>query len=414
MNVWYVSLYEPLPLGGDGIKPMRSSYICRALTSRGISVELWIPSFEHIHHINYKSRQSFWADCLNASVQYMKSLGYKKDVSIRRLLNNKLLAIEFKHLASSKLKPDLIIMQIPALELAYAVSEYCVKNSIPYVVDIRDPWPENYKRYFPSKFMFLYKYLFFFAERDLASILSSASGITAVSKAYLDWAIVKSPGHKPPAKVFNIGFPVNSSNIVLPEHNRPELVIFFAGSFASNIDFEMLVAVGSKLVDNGIDHISFRIAGKGALNPGILTALKGLKNVTLLGWLDSDCLAREMRSADVGILLYNGSAMQSLPNKPFEYMGYGLALLNPLSGEMNDIIRDKNIGLNYNPLNPDSLYDMIKTLDKSRGLLAKMRANSLAAAVSDYDTSSIYSSFPPFLNNVMEYFYARAKKTKGN
>jgi glycosyltransferase involved in cell wall biosynthesis len=409
MNVWYVSLYEPLPLCGKGVKPMRSSYICRALASRGISVELWIPSFEHIHHINYSSRHSFSADCLNVSVQYMKSIGYKKDVSARRFLNNKLLAREFKQLASIKSKPDLVITQIPALELAYAVSKYCVQNSIPYVVDIRDPWPENYKRYFPSRLLFLYKYLFFFAERDLASVLSSASGITAVSKAYLDWAILKSHMRNLPSKVFNIGFPASEDNREISENNREGLVIFFAGSFASNIDFELLITVAHKLSDNGYDHISFRIAGKGSLSLDIHSTLEKMKNISLLGWLDSGSLIQEMHSADVGILLYNCSAMQSLPNKPFEYMAHGLALLNPLSGEMSDIVKNKNIGLNYNPLN-DSLYYAIIDLNTRRDLLFKMRVNSFNAAINDYDTSLIYSSFPPFLNNVMEYFYARTEK----
>lgn len=409
MNVWYVSLYEPLPLCGKGVKPMRSSYICRALTLSGISVELWIPSFEHIHHINYSSRQSFWVDCLNASVQYMKSIGYKKDVSVRRYLNNKLLAWEFKKLASSKFKPDLIITQIPALELAYAVSQYCVKNSIPYVVDIRDPWPENYKRYFPSKLRFLYKYLFFFAERDLASILSSASGITAVSKAYLDWAILKSHMRNLPSKVFNIGFPVSENKRKVSKNNRENLVIFFAGSFASNIDFELLISVARKLSDNGCNHISFRIAGKGSLSLDIYSTLEKMKNISLLGWLDPDKLSQEMHSADIGILLYNCSAMQSLPNKPFEYMAHGLALLNPLSGEMSDIVKNKDVGLNYNPLN-DSLYHAIVSLDSRRDLLFKMRVNSFKAAINDYNTNLIYSSFQPFLNIVMEHFNARTKK----
>lgn len=411
MNIWYVSLYEPLPLCGKGVKPMRSSYICRALTSSGISVELWIPSFEHIHHINFSSRHSFWADCLNSSVQYMKSIGYKKDVSVRRFLNNKLLAREFKQLASIKSKPDLIITQIPALELASAVSKYCVQNSIPYVVDIRDPWPENYKRYFPSRLLFLYKYLFLFAERDLASILSSSAGITAVSKAYLDWAISKSHTRNLPAKVFNIGFPVNGHPRELSEHNRDNLVIFFAGSFASNIDFELLIATAHRLVDNGYKNISFRIAGKGSLSLDIYSALEKMKNIFLLGWLDADSLAQEMRSADIGILLYNCSAMQSLPNKPFEYMAYGLALLNPLSGEMFNVVKNKNIGLNYDSLDPDSLYGKIIDLNTRRDLLFKMRSNAFNAATNDYDTSLIYSSFPPFLNNVMEYFYARREKS---
>ena len=409
MNVWYISLYEPLPLCGKGVKPMRSSHICRSLTLTGISVELWIPSFEHIHHINYSSRKSFWVDCLNASVQYMKSIGYKKDVSIRRYLNNKLLAYEFKKLASNKLKPDLVITQIPALELAYAVSRYCVKNSIPYVVDIRDPWPENYKRYFPSKLRFLYKYLFFFSERDLSYILSSASGITAVSKAYLDWAILKSQMRKLPSKVFNIGFPVSKKEIKISKNNRNSLVIFFAGSFASNIDFKLLISVAHKLSHNGYNHISFRIAGKGSLSSENFAILNKMKNISLLGWLDPDKLSKEMQSSDIGILLYNSSAMQSLPNKPFEYMAHGLALLNPLSGEMSDIVKNKDIGLNYNPLN-DSLYHAIIKLDRRRELLFKMRVNSFNAAINDYDTNLIYSNFPPFLNIVMEHFNNGTKK----
>jgi glycosyltransferase involved in cell wall biosynthesis len=407
MNIWYLSLYEPLPIGGKGIKPMRSSHICRALSSNGISVELWIPSFEHIHHINFSSRQSFWSDFLNSSVQYMKSIGYKKDVSLRRLLNNKLLAREFKQLALTKPKPDLVITQIPALELASTVSKYCLQNSIPYVVDIRDPWPENYKRYFPSRFVFLYKYFFFFSEKEVVSILSSASGITAVSEAYLNWAISKSHSINLPAKVFNIGFPVSKHYKKIRKHNRKSLVIFFAGSFASNIDFELLILTAQRLLDNGYYDISFRIAGKGALDIATYSILKKMKNIFLLGWLDSDSLSQEMRSADIGILLYNSTAMQSLPNKPFEYMAHGLALLNPLSGEMFSIVKNKNIGLNYDSGVSDSLYNKILNFNANRGLLLEMRGNAFNAANKDYDTDIIYSRLTPFLNNIMENYNAR-------
>ena len=76
---------------------------------------------------------------------------------------------------------------------------------------------------------------------------------------------------------------------------------------------------------------------------------------------------------------------------------------------MSDIVKNKDIGLNYNPLN-DSLYHAIIKLDRRRELLFKMRVNSFNAAINDYDTNLIYSNFPPFLNIVMEHFNNGTKK----
>ena len=40
MRIWYVSLYEPLPIGGSGIRKMRTGLLTDARAAKGHEAEL--------------------------------------------------------------------------------------------------------------------------------------------------------------------------------------------------------------------------------------------------------------------------------------------------------------------------------------------------------------------------------------
>src|ERR1035441_5445576 len=116
MDIWYVTLYEPLPIGGVGIRLMRSGLIANALVKAGHRVELWLPGFEHVHHRHFRKESVTEKLNANYTVQYIKGCGYKNDTSIRRLIHNRQVAREFARLANNRSElPDLIITQVPSL-----------------------------------------------------------------------------------------------------------------------------------------------------------------------------------------------------------------------------------------------------------------------------------------------------------
>ena len=207
MYIWYVSLYEPLPIDGIDVRKMRTGWICNSLLEEKSLVELWIPGFDHIKHEHFKKESANEIIRDGFSVQYLKGIGYETDTSPKRFFHNKYLANEFRRISSSrKIIPDLIITQIPSLELAEEVIKFAKKHKIPSIVDIRDLWPDIYKRLLPSKLDWLYKVLFFKEILRLKFILKNCTEITAISSDYLKWGEKYSKRKIKSSNIFYIGY----------------------------------------------------------------------------------------------------------------------------------------------------------------------------------------------------------------
>ena len=54
MFIWYVSLYEPVPLRSKEVRPMRSGMLTEQMINDGHNVELWLPGFDHVHLKQFK------------------------------------------------------------------------------------------------------------------------------------------------------------------------------------------------------------------------------------------------------------------------------------------------------------------------------------------------------------------------
>ena len=47
LKIWVLQTGEPLPLDGDGVRPMRAMNLCNSLREAGHEVILWSSAFEH-------------------------------------------------------------------------------------------------------------------------------------------------------------------------------------------------------------------------------------------------------------------------------------------------------------------------------------------------------------------------------
>ena len=94
-------------------------------------------------------------------------------------------------------------------------------------------------------------------------------------------------------------------------------------------------------------------------------------------------LASFTSDADIGVLSIQGinqSKFNALPNKMFEYINGGLALVASNLPEMRRLIDEYNMGLVYTDGNIDELADSINKLVNNYGLLKKFKINSRICA----------------------------------
>ena len=408
MKIWIVTIYEPLPLMDPSVRPMRCGMMVKSLHKAGHEVELWTSAFDHIQH-RYIENSSCIEKIVNGvTLQYIWGCGYTSDISPKRWFHFRKLAKEFKRIAESKTeKPDLIITQIPSLELAEAVVDYGKDYLVPVIVDIRDPWPDVYLRILTPSIRKYFQWLVFLERKRLQKILRMANAVIAVSKTYLSWGLEQvSRKELDIDKVFYIGYP--ELRQISGDYDRDRLnfykkceikdkdfIILFSGTFcgASDYDWSTVVKVLKKISVKYNENIKLIIAGKGDNEGGFKRLIRNLANIKFIGWLESKELSLLLSIANLGILPFANRAQMSLSNKPFEYMAAGLPLLNSLKGELWSLIHENKIGKCYEAGNVGQLYDAICWFIEHPGETRKMGENARKLFENNFTESKIYNNF---------------------
>ena len=140
MNIWLVTIGEPLPSYKES-KKLRTGMLAERLVARGHSVLLFASAFDHFKKQWLYDKDTRIVQGKNYQLQVLKGTGYKKNISLKRFRDHRIIARKFSELAPHLPKPDIIISSLPPHDLAYHVARFARQNKIPVLVDIRDPWP---------------------------------------------------------------------------------------------------------------------------------------------------------------------------------------------------------------------------------------------------------------------------------
>lgn len=409
MRVWLLHIGEQLPMD-SGARAARYSLLARALEEQDHEVLRWVPTFCHVvkrHRFRHDARVRVTE---RYAIQLVHSPGYRRNVSLSRLNAYRVLGQRFRQLAAQEPQPDVIVAAIPSLEWADAAVEYGAANGVPVVVDVRDLWPDVLLNALPKSLRPIGRPLLLPYERMARRACTGAAAIVGVSQSYLDWGLERAArGRRENDFVVPIGYmPELISNESLQANvarlkalgvdpSRP--ICFFGGLFERSYDLETVIDTARRLEAAG-SAAQFVLCGNGSKMPALKQQAAGLRNVVFLGWIDVTLLQTVASISAIGLCAYASDALQSLPNKPFEYMAAGLPVVSSLRGELATMIEREKIGVTYRAGDAASLARCLTDLLSEPNKRCAMGANAYNAWSKQYRSEHIYSKFAKHLSTL--------------
>ena len=107
--------------------------------------------------------------------------------------------------------------------------------------------------------------------------------------------------------------------------------------------------------------------------------------------VEPDQIVPTLRAYDVGVVIDRPLALNNevtLPNKLFEYLMAGLAVVAPDFGALRDFVEGERVGLTFESDRPASLAAALTTLARDRRLLEELRRRARRAAVERYNAEA--------------------------
>lgn len=391
LTVWIINPYGNIP--GEGWRDYRSTLIAKALTAVGHRVVWWISNFEHR---SKTFRSPGWEDIHvnpNFMIRVVPSTPYTSHISLGRIRYEKTFARRLCERAAESDNPDIIILAEPALFVSPFVLKLIRQWKIKLVVDILDLWPELFHIALPMWLAKMGRLIFFPLYMRRAALFKRADAIVSATKDYLD--VAQRIVDKPISAVVYLGVDVYGiqagmlASDILPEALRErqkaprELWAIYAGTLGNNYDIPTIL-LAAELLAAKVCPVTILIAGDGPLKSEVLAAIerKNLKNLIYVGSLSAQAITQLYGHCDIALSTYIAGSTVSMPLKAYDYIAAGLPIVNSLDRELGSIIREKHIGLQYEPQNPVSLSEAIQKLAGNLEMRKEMSENAKCLASS--------------------------------
>lgn len=367
------------------------------LVGRGHQVTWWTSAFDHFKKDWVYKKDIELTINENYKIYVLKGIGYRRNISISRFLDHRIIARKFSKTASYLTKPDIIITAMPPHDLAFKSVMFAVENRIPVLVDIRDPWPDIFVNHVPAKLKKIAELILYNEFRMLKKTMQKASGLIAVTNTFLKWGIKYSNREiNYWDKVFYLGGERLSEgqgqilkNVEHPDKLDDKFVVTFVGTFAHYHNPSILLDVAVKLKETNIQIV---IAGSGEYFNAIKEKASFIDNVTLTGWLSQGEISTLLKFSRVGICPTN-QVVDLFPNKAFTYLSASLPIISAFQGDLKDLIEKYQIGFYYPPNNTDALVACIKRLYYNQVLYREMSENAKKIFEEMFDAEKIYEEY---------------------
>ncbi|WP_347862266.1 glycosyltransferase [Salimicrobium sp. PL1-032A] len=242
----------------------RYTYLADLLTKEGYNVEVIASTFYH----KTKRQRPFTGEDLRY-LGYKTTLiyepGYPKNVSVKRLYSNEVMAKNIMRYLDRRRKPDLIYCPFPPIAIGRRVAAFAKKHRIPFVIDIQDLSPEAFRMVFEPPLVSDALYRPF--EKGADTVFRQADAILAVSKTYVDRAAGVNMKQALQASVF-LGTDLEHFDSLAGTREKlmgkdQGVKVAYIGTLGSSYDINLVTDALYLLKQKGVTNIHFVVIGDG-------------------------------------------------------------------------------------------------------------------------------------------------------
>jgi glycosyltransferase involved in cell wall biosynthesis len=401
MNIWIVSLFEPTP--ADNSRPMRYMGIANAAIKQGHSITHIACTFRHSTKVQRYQQNFFQMVSERYKLVFIHSEPYHKNLSFERLKSHRVFTKNLFAIIDQLDKPDVILVALPPLYTADALTKWGKQNGIKVYVDIIDPWPDVATIIVPKWATIFFKLLLTPMYLQLKRILRTAYGIISISDEYIRWAkgfgypVHRAATFLPSIPMGEVQHKVQEIHQKHPRKNKEVLHCVYAGNLGVAYDIPTILKSAASLHKKFPGKTLFTIAGSGHYE-GLLKEYKQqYPNIKFVGRIGYDDLMHLYAHADLGLAQYGKGATQSVTYKFFDYLGAGLPILNSLMSEMAHLTETNKVGFNNRSGDDEKLTENITKFLLTPGLLEEYKKNAIEYAMENGNNEVVYKKLVNFI-----------------
>lgn len=276
----------------------------------------------------------------------------------RRGLNWLSFARVFDRWSRNEGRADIIIGSSPHLFAALAAERHARRIGVPFVFEVRDLWPESLLAAGGHKGLLYHllngiaKYLYRRAER-----------VVVLAEGSVDYLV---RAGVPRSKLVLVPNGVDADRFPERDESRQKtFTIVYAGAHGPANGLDAVLDAAQLLKDRS--YIQFRLIGSGTSKTLLEedARRRGLSNVRFEDQVSGSEIPRVLSEADAGLMVLRDSPLFSFavsPNKLFDYFAAGLPVICNVPGEVSDLLRRANAGVQARDPSGRALADAVLRL----------------------------------------------------
>ena len=315
----------------------------------------------------FSTREGYKKELYSSSLTFTPPPSNKNNLGFR-LLTEILLGMElFLRLFINK--QDLILITSPPYLMTLFCTAMARIKRVPYVVDIRDLYPDVY---FSAGLL---------REQNVISVLLRNLEKKLYSKAFIVTTVTKK-------YVEHIKNNINAGNNILllrngysesmvhtVEKKYDVFTLFHHGNLGKFQDVELLLKLAERFSNSDLD-IDILILGSGSKDHLIQSS--GLNNIKFFGQMDMKDIYNKISRAHIGLSLRTDDKVSqgAFPVKIYECIAFGIPVIVTPISEAGKFVEKYQIGYQFNPFQVDEIYSEIVDLKKNVNVLQTLSENT--------------------------------------
>ncbi len=284
---------------------------------------------------------------------------------------------------------DVILATSPQFFCGFAGTIASKLNRKPFILEIRDLWPDSIlavgalKENFAIKFLRVLEKQMYFSATKIVTLTDAFKKYIS-DLGYDDNNIVTIPNSMDLSRIKSISKPKTDFK------KQDRFICSYIGTFGMAHNLGVVVETAKILKDN--ETIHFLLIGDGAEKETIVEQARGLSNITILPLQTKKDIPWFYNISDVGLIMLKNNKLFTtvIPSKIFEYMVMKKPMIMSMpEGEATKIVIGNNCGIYCEPDNAKELAQRIQEIYNDKSYLKDLGEKGYDLAINKYNRNEM-------------------------